>query len=274
MSVTEKNICWACHHTYVGTPGPSGKCPTCERMAPDPPLDLMAPRPSSESSKDQGRPFQLRVVDWMMETFSMEVCRDTTERNHRFLEEALELVQAMGCTQAEAHMLVGYVYGRPVGEPEQEVGGALVTLAALCAAADFSMADLGNRELERCWLNIDRIRAKQAGKPKHSPLPGPAPETKTPLDSGEEQRPTSAILRRIAGDLTDIAANPPMEMDSAALARLSGQLLAVAGQVSLGEKIDPRRSDVKAGANLKCPWCGGPHIGTDCTAEKANAETR
>jgi hypothetical protein len=121
--------------------------------------------------------FQRRVLDWMMETFSMEVTRDTTERNHRYLEESLELVQAMGCTQSEAHQLVDYVYGRPVGEPQQEVGGALVTLAALCSAADFDMTECGDRELARCWQNIDRIRAKQAGKPKHSPLPEHAPET-------------------------------------------------------------------------------------------------
>jgi hypothetical protein len=122
--------------------------------------------------------FQRRVLDWMMETFSMEVTRDTTERNHRYLEESLELVQAMGCTQSEAHQLVDYVYGRPVGEPQQEVGGALVTLAALCSAADFDMTECGDRELARCWQNIDRIRAKQAGKPKHSPLPEHAPETR------------------------------------------------------------------------------------------------
>jgi hypothetical protein len=116
-------------------------------------------------------PFQRRVVDWMMETFSMEVCRNTTERNHRFLEESLELVQAMGCTASEAHQLVDYVFGRPVGDPAQEVGGVLVTLAALCSAADLSMRDCGEDELGRCWENIDRIRAKQAEKPKHSPLP-------------------------------------------------------------------------------------------------------
>ena len=41
--------------------------------------------------------FQRRVVAWLMECFSMEVCLDRTERNHRFLEEALELVQSLGC---------------------------------------------------------------------------------------------------------------------------------------------------------------------------------
>lgn len=133
----------------------------------------------TQLSSNQIAPFQRRVVDWMMETFSMEVCRDTTERNHRHLEESLELVQSLGCTASEAHQLVDYVFGRPAGDPEQEVGGVMVTLAALCAAADVSMAELGDRELARCWQNIDRIRAKQAGKPAHSPLPGPSFETRT-----------------------------------------------------------------------------------------------
>jgi hypothetical protein len=120
------------------------------------------------------RSFQGRVVDWMMETFSMQVCRDTAERNHRFLEESLELVQALGCTAAEAHMLVDYTFGRPTGEPQQEVGGVMVTLAALCSAADFSMTGCALAELARCWQNIAKIRAKQAAKPPSSPLPGSA----------------------------------------------------------------------------------------------------
>jgi hypothetical protein len=117
--------------------------------------------------------FQSRVANWMMETFSMETCRSTAERNHRFLEESLELVQSLGCTAAEAHMLVDYTFGRPVGEPRQEVGGVMVTLAALCTAADMSMANCSELELLRCWKNIERIRAKQATKPPSSPLPGP-----------------------------------------------------------------------------------------------------
>lgn len=104
----------------------------------------------------------------------MEVCRNTAERNHRFLEEALELVQSLGCTAAEARMLVDYTFGRPTGEPRQEVGGVMVTLAALCTAADLSMRGCGEDELERCWKNIARIRAKQATKPPSSPLPGHA----------------------------------------------------------------------------------------------------
>lgn len=101
----------------------------------------------------------------------MEVCRDGTERNHRFLEEALELVQSLGCTQSEARQLVDYVFSRPVGEPKQELGGVMVTLSALASCHDMNLDTAGETELIRVWKNIDKIRAKQAAKPKHSPLP-------------------------------------------------------------------------------------------------------
>lgn len=119
-------------------------------------------------------PFQRRVLAWLVECFSMEVLRDGTERNHRFLEGALELVQSLGCTQSEAHQLVAYVYGRPAGEPMQELGGTMLTLSALANCHDMNLDEAGERELARVWQKIDVIRAKQAAKPKHSPLPGPS----------------------------------------------------------------------------------------------------
>jgi hypothetical protein len=118
-----------------------------------------------------GESYQRRVQHWLMACFSMEVCRDGAERNHRFLEEALELVQSLGCTASEAHQLVDYVYGRPDGDVNQEMGGVMVTLAALASCHDIDMAAAGETELARVWTKIDAIRAKQAAKPKHSPLP-------------------------------------------------------------------------------------------------------
>lgn len=115
--------------------------------------------------------FQGRVRPWMLACFGPVIPFDKTERNHRFIEEALELVQALGCTADEAHQLVDYVYGRPVGEPHQEVGGVMITLAALCIANDMNMQAAGETELARIWTKVDLIRAKQAAKPKHSPLP-------------------------------------------------------------------------------------------------------
>lgn len=115
--------------------------------------------------------FQNRVQPWLMACFGEMIAGDREERNHRFLEEALELVQSCGCTASEAHQLVDYVYGRDVGEPAQEVGGVMVTLAALCLANGLDMHANGETELARIWTKVEAIRAKQAAKPKHSPLP-------------------------------------------------------------------------------------------------------
>jgi hypothetical protein len=120
-------------------------------------------------------PLQQRVQPWMTACFGPAISADTQERNHRFIEEALELVQACGATQSEAHQLVDYVYGRPVGEKVQEVGGVMVTLAALCLAQGLDMHQAGEVELARIWTKVEQIRAKQAAKPKHSPLPAAAP---------------------------------------------------------------------------------------------------
>ena len=120
--------------------------------------------------------FQSRVQPWMMECFGPEIAADKEERNHRFLEEALELVQSCGCSASGAHQLVDYVYGRDAGEPFQESGGVMVTHAALCLANGLDMHADGETELARIWTKVEQIRAKQAGKPKHSPLPTPPQE--------------------------------------------------------------------------------------------------
>lgn len=121
---------------------------------------------------------QARVEPWLMQCFGEMIAGDREERNHRFLEEALELVQALGATAAEAHQLVDYVFGRAVGEPGQEVGGVMVTLAALCLANDLDMHRLAETELARIWTKVDAIRAKQASKPQFGPLPGVYPDRK------------------------------------------------------------------------------------------------
>jgi len=139
----------------------------------------MTSEPTAESFAEQfgdkpvcnGDSFQSRVSLWMQACFGDEISRDIVERNHRFLEESLELVQSMGATASEAHQLVDYVFGRPVGEPTQETGGVMVTLAALCLAAGMDMDQLAEIELGRIWGKVEQIRAKQASKPKHSPLP-------------------------------------------------------------------------------------------------------
>lgn len=118
--------------------------------------------------------FQRTVGVWLETCFGTEIAEDKTERSHRFLEEALELVQSAGCTKEEALQLVDYVYDRPVGELTQEIGGVAVTLAAFCHAHCISLDRSAETELHRCWMNTEKIRAKQAAKPKFGPLPGAA----------------------------------------------------------------------------------------------------
>lgn len=115
--------------------------------------------------------YQARVEQWLEACFPPQVRADRNERTHRFLEEALELAQANGCSRSEAMVLVDYVFGRPKGQPDQEVGGVMVTLASLCSATGLNMGEAGDRELERNWSRIEAIRAKQKSKPHGSPLP-------------------------------------------------------------------------------------------------------
>jgi len=141
-------------------------------MYTEPSGDALA-RPTRGTASE--KTFQSRVEPWLLECFGAEVAGNKLERSHRMLEEALELGQAVGCTREEAHQLVDYVYGRPVGETAQEAGGVMLTLAALCRAHDIDMHEAGEKELARVWAKLDAIRAKQATKPQNSPLPGATP---------------------------------------------------------------------------------------------------
>lgn len=124
------------------------------------------------SAKSMIMNFQARVHQWMINCFGAGIAADKTERNYRFLEEALELVQANNLYREDAHALVDYVYDRPVGEVKQELGGVMVTLAALAEALDIDMDGLGDQELDRVWGKIAQIREKQASKKiKSNPLP-------------------------------------------------------------------------------------------------------
>lgn len=111
------------------------------------------------------------MEEWLNACFPPSVCADSRERTHRFLEEALELAQANGCSRDDARALVEYVYSRPTGFPESEVGGVMVTLASLCSVANIDMDKAGEHELRRNWERIELIRRKQASKPHGSPLP-------------------------------------------------------------------------------------------------------
>lgn len=115
--------------------------------------------------------YQSRVNGWMAACFGSKISLDRIERNYRFLEESLELFQSCDGTKEDAYKLVNYVFDRPIGERHQEIGGVMVTLAALCNAWGLDAIHCGEVELKRCWDKITKIREKHKNKPIKSPLP-------------------------------------------------------------------------------------------------------
>ena len=119
--------------------------------------------------------FQDRVYFFLCECFGKEILENKLERNYRFFEEAIELVQACGMTKEDCLKLIDYVYDRSVGEVEQEIGGVMVTLFGLATAQDVNMNYCAEDELMSCYNRIDHIRSKWVNKKIKSggdPLPG------------------------------------------------------------------------------------------------------
>jgi|GEM_PF-1225858 len=140
-------------------------------------LEANAKQPAQ--AVDSGQTFQAGVAEWMGQCFLPSLYSDMTERGDRLLEEVLELLQAHGYDKARVPTLVDYVFGRPVGDPAQEVGGVMVTLAGYCWVAGLDMHAAGDAELAR--INqphvMAKIRAKQEAKNAlhfDTPLPGNA----------------------------------------------------------------------------------------------------
>lgn len=107
------------------------------------------------------------VHDWILECFGETIAYDPEERNHRFIEEAIELVQSLDYSREQLHQMVDYVYNRSAGEPKQEVGGVLITLISLCLSQEISPFDCADQERERIVNELDVIRQRQRDKPPH-----------------------------------------------------------------------------------------------------------
>lgn len=121
--------------------------------------------------------FQQQVTEWLKHTFgpeSGEREQDYSDRRARFLEEAVELFQALGTTPAEIRTMVGYVYDRPIGTIHEEAGGTLLTLAALLSVktVDLDLNQVAQDELKKAWRKVEHVRAKDASRDRSSVLPG------------------------------------------------------------------------------------------------------
>ena len=102
--------------------------------------------------------FQVVATDWAVNCLGGDTVKDETERNYRFIEEAIELVQSLNCTKEDVLRIVDHVYSRPLGEPKQEVGGVMVTLAVLCSTNEISLKEASRVELLRIDKLSDMIR--------------------------------------------------------------------------------------------------------------------
>lgn len=154
-SYTEGSI----HHTDMVK---ESQCLDCSRQ------DCTYRRAGKSGRGNETGEYQDRAFEWARRCFGEKSVSDPVERAFRFLEESLELAQAVGCSKDDAIRLVDYVYGRKSGNIEQEVGGVFITLAVLCSSLDHLMQELGERELCRVVDKIDQIREKHVRKPNYT----------------------------------------------------------------------------------------------------------
>lgn len=170
-------------------------------------LNAQTPEPATQQPRAEN--FQAGVDKWMDACFGDAIKADQLERADRFCEEALELCQTMpGFNKARAHALVDYVFDRPQGEINQEVGGVMVTLAALCNTTGTDIAEAAATELARVWTKVEAIRAKQAAKPTGSALPV---ATQQPRADVVEALREAVNAAEVFVDGGDLAALPSFE---------------------------------------------------------------
>lgn len=90
------------------------------------------------------------VVEWGRRAFGADHMADKIVRAARFMEEAAELVQAIGLPKDHAQRAFDHAYSRPAGNVNQEAGGVAVTLMALCDTVGLSAEQCEITEINRC----------------------------------------------------------------------------------------------------------------------------
>lgn len=107
---------------------------------------------------------QKATLDWARRSFG-ERAMNPKERALRVLEEALELAQAEGVELELVDKLARHVYGKPPGDPAQEIGGVAVTLLCYCERKGLSNEAEEVREFRRVLgLPIEYLQKRHAAK--------------------------------------------------------------------------------------------------------------
>ena len=120
----------------------------------------------SEFFEDQNKGYmQFNYHLRMLHAFGTDKVYDALLRDMRFGEEAIELLQARGRSKEEVLRLVDYVYGRDIGEVEQEMGGVLSTLMAMASQNGTDLEKATKTEMARFTRKNQKICEKSSNKP-------------------------------------------------------------------------------------------------------------
>lgn len=104
---------------------------------------------------------QARIRRWVTSRLGVAAMAPE-ERATRFLEEALEVAQAMGVKQEQATRLVAHVYAKEAGVMAQELGAAGITLAACAESVHYLLYYQMDMEMDRIeHLPADRFQRRQ-----------------------------------------------------------------------------------------------------------------
>lgn len=110
---------------------------------------------------------QIEVAKWVAETFTNEQLMNQRVRCLRFIEEAFELVQALGLSKEAVVSVMDMTYSREPGVPTQEFGGVGITLLALATSCGVNADDLEERELKRVLSKPkEHFRKRNEEKPQ------------------------------------------------------------------------------------------------------------
>lgn len=101
------------------------------------------------------------ALQWAERCFGHEHVYNFAIRALRLAEEAVELAQAYNVPKQKMQELVETVYSRPAGNPEQELGGVMMTATVLAGAHGFDPDTFFEEELLRVLRKSEAHFAKR-----------------------------------------------------------------------------------------------------------------
>jgi len=107
-----------------------------------------------------------RIGQFLRDAWPEDITVRPKVRVYRFMEEAMELGQALDVTKEQAQTLLDRVYGNPPGDVKQEVGGVVFTMFATVKSLGMDVLTEGHASVDEAYGRIDKIREKNKTKPR------------------------------------------------------------------------------------------------------------